>query len=241
MFGISISESLILDMYRVEVTNIGNGIVYRRYKNDAIEKEIFTKDISLKPIPIYPLFYPRFLTRYILCEFNTPIYVPPMDSINFYMFFPIDIAIYGYKDNYFTVLDIIPIHRLYKYTLYGPPSRYGDVGGVIARYFKVATSLEKPKELMQGFCISYIEVRNKLDRFTAISKILLDSSPLLIFYETGSWRCCTQHITVTINTSTIAVVEYDRKPIEQGFKSIDEPEEVKTPIIIFRNDMLWGY
>ncbi|MEM1678418.1 MAG: DUF432 domain-containing protein [Ignisphaera sp.] len=241
MFGDEIEASIVLDMYRIDVTKVEGNILYRRYRGETIEREILTKDVTLKLLPIYPIFYPRFVTRYILCEFSIPIYIPPMDSIALYMYLPIDIAVYGYKNSSFTILDIVPLHKLYKYTLYGPPSRYGDVGGVIARYCRTRVSLEEPRDLELGFCISHLEIRNKLEKFASMSKLLLDTSPLALFYGLGSWRCCTQHIRVIINSPSTAVVEYEKQPIEPGFKAVDEPEEAKASLISYRNEMVWGY
>ncbi|MEM0490482.1 MAG: DUF432 domain-containing protein [Ignisphaera sp.] len=240
MFGKEIETSVIVGMYRVYVDVLGDNVLYRRYRNDVVEKEVITKGV-LKLLPMYPVYYPRFITKYILCEFNRPIYVPPMDSLSLYFYLPIDAAVYSYSSSSFVIIDIIPLHNLYKYTLYGPPSRYGDMSGLIARYCKTDVFLEKPREIDLGFCLSHLEVRNKLDRFAILSKLLLDSSPLYIFYKYGSWRCCTQRIIVTINSSSTAVVEYEKEPIESGYRAIDEPEEVKSPLISFRSDMLWGY
>ncbi|MCS7112011.1 MAG: DUF432 domain-containing protein [Ignisphaera sp.] len=241
MFGMEISEPLVLGMHRIDVTRVGEGILYKRYRNGVIEREILAKNVTLKLMPIYPIFYPRFITRYILCEFSTPIYVPPMESIALYMHLPIDIAVYGYKNGSFTIIDVVPMHRLYKYTLYGPPSKYGDVGGVVARYCRTSTSLEKPTDVEVGFCLSQIEIKSRLEKFTVVSKLLLDSSPLAIFYKLGSWRCCTQHIMMMISSTSAAVVEYGGQPIESGFKALDEPEEAKAPLISSRSEMMWGY
>lgn len=241
MFGMELETPFELGAFRIDVVSREGGMIYRRYRGDTVEREVLTKGLTLKLMPIYPVLYPRFLTRYILCEFTTPIYIPPMDSIEFYIPLPIDVAVYGYRNDSFTVLDVVPIHPLYKYTLYGPPSRYGDISGVIARYCRVSSYLERHKELEIGFCTSSVEIRNRLGRFTVVSKILLDSSPLTIFYKLGSWRCCTQRITVTINSSSTAVVEYGKQSIEPGFEAIDMPDEIRTPMTISRSDMLWGY
>ncbi len=236
-----IVSPLMIDMYRIDITSVEGNVLYRRYRGEVIEKEILTtRNTTLKLLPIYPLYYPRFVTRYILCEFSTPIYISPMDSLSLYIYFPIDIAVYGYRNSFFTILDIVPLHKLYKYTLYGPPSRYGDVSGVITRYCRASVSLEKPRDLELGFCLSHLEIRNSLERFVVMSKLLLDSSLLTIFYELGSWRCCTQNIIVTINSLSTAVVEYEKQPIEPGFKAIDKPEEIKMHLIN-RSEMVWGY
>ncbi|MEM1526662.1 MAG: DUF432 domain-containing protein [Ignisphaera sp.] len=245
MFGKELKGSLNIGMYRIDVISEGNGIWYKRYRGDYIEKEVLTKEVTLKLLPMYPIFYPKFLTKYLLCNLSTPIHIPPDENIGFYILLPVDIAVYSYAkhtDKIYSILDIIPPHKVYKYTLYGPLSRYGDVGGTIARYLNVDVFLSQdPINQEVGFCISHVEVRNKLKKFVNVTKLLLDSSPLTIFYEVGSWRCCTQHIKVTITGSSTAVVEYDKEPLEPGFKVIDDVEETKMPFIIYRTDMIWGF
>ncbi|MEM3980461.1 MAG: DUF432 domain-containing protein, partial [Ignisphaera sp.] len=185
MFGKELEGSLDIGIHRIDVLRIGDSIWYKRYRGDYIEKEVLSKGVTLKLLPMYPIFYPRFLTKYILCNLSKPIHIPPDESISFYMLLPIDLAVYSYAnhtDKVYSILDIVPLHKVYKYTIYGPLSRYGDVGGIVARYLHVDVFLSHALVNQGvGFCISYVEVRNKLKKIVNITKILLDSSPLMLF------------------------------------------------------------
>lgn len=244
MFGEELEGALEIGGSRIELARFGDRVLYRRLRGGAVEREILTKGEVLRLLPLPTVFYPRHLTRYVLCHLSTPVHVPPGEAVGFYTLLPVDAAVYGFdvRGGSFGLLDVVPLQRVYKYAVYGPLSRYGDVGGLIARYVRVAVLPERPAWAEEpGFCLSYVEVLNESGRFATVTRLLLDASPLSLFYEPGSWRCCTQRARMSVTGPSTAVVSYEEEPVEQGFKKAEEPEETKDPLVQRETRMLWGY
>jgi len=236
MFGVEIVGSVSIGSHSVEVLKFELYTLYRRVTNGKCEKEVLVDpSLELRLVPIYPVFYPRFITQYILCRLERPITVAPGSSVSLYVEIPIDAAIYAYSKSNFTILDILPLHNTPKLILYGPLS-----GGVLARYC-IANIKNHPNHMPRpGKAIAKLTIRNNTKNIAIVSKVLLDSSPLRLYYVLNDLRVYTQEIVMNIVSSTSAIISYGQ-PFIENVKPIDDPHELKPPRIYNRTDMLWGY
>ncbi|ADM27588.1 Protein of unknown function DUF432 [Ignisphaera aggregans DSM 17230] len=235
MFGDVLLNSVSVDRHRIEIDRRGCCLLYKRFTDEKLEKEfIVDVAIELRLVPIYPVFYPRFITQYILCEFDKSIAVASGSSMVVHIEIPIDVAVYAYSKNSFTILDVLPLHLKPKLVLYGPIN-----GGVLARYCK--TKLVDPATVPElGWALSKLVLRNNTNSVVTVRKVLLDSSPLRLYYAPGKWLVYTQEITLNIVSSSSAIVSYGQ-PFIEGVQPIDDPPELRPPRIHNRTDMFWGY
>ena len=232
MYGIRLGEIEIRG-YRIKVENISNHNIYKRIRgNDTIKNIIIDKDITVETRPIYPLFYPKYITQFILCKLNK-LLVKPNSEIRIYGLMMLDLAIYALYNNNFNIIDIIPLHDKYKLVIYGT-----EQTGIIARHCNL--ELVERELHKEGYIIMPIKIRNETRSIREVNKILLDASPLKIFYKKGTWIARTQEIEVNILGSSTAIVLYGKGP-QDGFEQLEDPPELRPPRLLNRSDMMWGY
>lgn len=211
----------------------GGGVIYRRLLNNnvLVEEKIIGYDKFLAT-PFYPVLLPRRITNFILVDFIEKIRLAPGSYAEIYVYIPVDIAVYVYRDRYFDIIDVIEGTDP-KYALYGSTSM-----GIVARYMASKTFTEEPEPVF-GKAVSLLKIHNPLDEWIIFTQILLDSNNLALYYEERSWRAYTQEIHVTINSKTAASIKYGR-PFREGLRRIDDPKDFKPPRISPGTEMLWG-
>ena len=234
---IEVPSNVKLASYEIDVRLDGEYLTYRRIDTatGAERQYVLSRGIELRLVPMYPIFYPRFITQFILCKLEREIVVAPGASIRVALEIPVDIAVYAYSGNSFKILDILTIHRDAKYVLYGT-----TYSGTVAR-FCLARFVESIDRLEFGYAYMPLLIKNCMGRVARVSKVLLDASPLRLYYREGSlWYVTTQSITMNIVTETSAIVYYD-KPVDPRATPIDDPENLRPPRVYNRTDMLQGY
>ncbi len=233
---LSVPSEVKVHNYVLKILSDGNAIKYIR--TDSISNTekcyILSRGIELRLVPIYPIFYPKFITQFILCEFEHEIVVAPGASVRLKIAIPVDLAVYAYSGNSFKIVDVLPLHRDVKYVLYGT-----TYSGTVAR-FCIAKFIDSVEEFCIGYALSIITIKNCMGRVARVRRILLDASPLRLYYREGAWRVTTQSISMNIVTETSAIVYYE-KPIDPKAIPIDDPEHLRPPRIYNRTDMLQGY
>ncbi len=228
-------ESIRIGEHKIKIQKRKTGVV--EYKR-SIGEEIVASKIVLSPtrfelLPFYPVFLPKKITTYILVYLAEEIDVPPRKELDLYIKIPVDTAIYAYyQPHRFTIIDIFTENRV-KYCLYGPPDR-----GIIARYAESNLFFKKP-ECVRGEAIVPLHIRNRLDSWTIIGKILLDSQILKLYYENETWHAYTQHISMVVNSSVTASIYYGRRP-RYELKPIHDPPDLRPPRLLAKTEMLWG-
>ncbi len=231
---------LVVNGFRVEVQDRENGLkLYTRSRVEEgrsvlIVKKMVSGSVGLTPYPIYPIYNPRFITRYILCILDEELILAPRDSMRFYLRFPYDVAIYAEMAGEFRVLDVIPLHSRYKLSFYGH-----QASGLIARTCRSRVYVEEP-EFSVGWGIMPVYVVNETNRLAILGRILLDSSPLKLYYMPGSWAVYTQLVQINISTQSVAVITYG-DPIRGDIIPIEDPPEIRPPKIVSTTYMLWGF
>jgi len=224
-----------LQDYAIEIADQeGKGVKYARISKDGsvLANSIVVGSKSVNIVPIYPVLYPKRITDFVLVEFENRIDIAPGTETNFYVYIPVDIAVYAYRGRSFTIVDIIPGYNP-KYTLYGSPDE-----GVVARYMRTSTYDKQPKPEI-GKAISLVRVRNKTREWVTLTKILVHSANLKLYYEEGSWKACVQKLDVTIDSNSTASVTYG-EAFCKGLKLIDDPPQLRPSKMMYKTSMLWG-
>jgi len=220
--------------YFIEITDFnGKGVKYTRSENGSILADslvIGSHDVTI--VPMYPVLVPKRITEYVLVELNKRVDIAPSTNTEFYVQVPVDIAVYAYRGKNFTIVDLIPGYNP-KYTLYSNPNE-----GIIARYIKTGIHDHEPKAEI-GKAIALVRVRNKTREWVALTKVLLHSGNLRLYYEEGSWRACVQELNVAIDSKSTASVTY-REVTCRDVKPVDDPPGLRPPRIVYKTNMLWG-
>ncbi|ABN70051.1 Protein of unknown function DUF432 [Staphylothermus marinus F1] len=231
---LGIDKEYIVGKYLLSLEKIRDEIiVYRRSINNnvLVEQKIIGFDKVLIT-PFYPVLLPRKITSFVLVDFSEKIRLAPNSYTEIYIYIPVDIAVYVYRDTNFDIIDVIEGADP-KYALYGSTSM-----GVIARYSVSKTYVSEPEPVF-GKAVSLLKIHNTLDEWVLFTQILLDSNNLSIYYREKSWKAYTQEINVTINSKTTASIKYGRS-FRKGLRRIDDPKDFKPPRISPGTEMLWG-
>jgi len=237
MFGkLEVPCSLRIGRYYVSLSNEDSFVRY--YRVDTVSREeksyVISRGIELRLVPMYPIFYPKFVTQFILCVLEREVVVAPGASVRLWIEIPIDVAVYAYSGNSFKIIDVLPLHNDVKYVLYGT-----TYSGTVARLC-IARFAKGFEEVEFGYALSHLTIRNCMGRVARVRKVLLDASPLRLYYREGTSIVTTQMITMNIVTETSAIVYYE-KPIDPKAVPIDDPENLRPPRVYNRTDMLQGY
>jgi hypothetical protein len=217
--------------HQVSVERVGSDLL--RYRGPSASA-LVSDSVSMVLVPMYPVLKPRFVTRMILLELEEPILVGPEESVAFYVKLPIDVAVYAEPAarGSFRVVDVLETSGRAKLTLYGPIHE-----GVVARLVRSRVYVEEPEPSV-GYAVARIVFKNAGREVVSLSRVLLDSSPLKLYYEPGTWRAYTQEIVVS-GTRDSAIVVYG-DPLKGGLEEIKDPPELRPPRLFSRTDMPWG-
>ncbi|MET1160452.1 MAG: DUF432 domain-containing protein [Thermoprotei archaeon] len=232
-FGFFMQEARIGE-YHVVCGKQGQSIVYTRFKNDVIEtSKILDQALKFELVPLYPVFTPFTFTKYILLELTTPVIVSGNSHIEIYAVIPIDGGVYAYYNNGFSLIDAFPLNKV-KYALYGPVEE-----GVVARYYKSApyTDMRSPN---LGEALTKIRIVNKISEGIEVSKILLDSRLLKLYYKPQTNEAYTQEVVMNIIGKNKAIITYG-SPFVEDLTEINDPPGFKPPRLKGANEMLWGF
>jgi len=237
MFGTLSTGVLELGSNRIVIEDRGSSLLYRRIdlaSNSIAQEMLVSKNVELRLTPIYPVFYPKFVTQYMLCVLDKSITLAPGETLDVFASIPIDLAVYAYTPQSFRILDIVPLHSEIKYVLYGSID-----SGTIARLCTTSVHTTAPPPQL-GYAIARLVIKNGMGKIVSVTKILLDASPLRLYYRPGTWEAYTQTIYMNIVGDTIAIVSYG-SPFIDGVEPIDDPDSLRPPRIYNRTEMLQGY
>ena len=217
--------------YRVVVERESGGLL--RYRGPG-GSSLVADDLDLIAVPMYPVMKPAFVTRMILAVFREPIIVGPEETISFYFKLPVDVAIYATagEGSSFQVVDVLELSGEARLALYGPLH-----SGVVARKVVVDIELSEPRPSI-GYAVSKVVFKNAGRGVVRVSKLLLDASPLKIYYRRGSWEAYTQEVIVS-GSQEASIVVYG-EPFKDGMVELPDPPELRPPRLFSRTDMSWG-
>ena len=237
-FGVLGLGRFVVGDYVLVIEKFGEGLRYRRLFGERVVFDSFIVGASrLVLVPIYPVLVPKKITRFVLVEYSGFIDVGPGHSVSFYIYVPVDFAVYSYGSRGYSVVDVFEGVKP-KYAVYGPILGLERREAIIARYYRSEIYYEDPEPRL-GLAVTRVNVVNNTDSWARVSRILIDSNIATLYYEPGSWKTCLQELKMNINTSTTATIKYG-EPLYKDLMRIDDPKDLKPPKIGSTTEMLWG-
>ncbi|MCD6195537.1 MAG: DUF432 domain-containing protein [Staphylothermus sp.] len=238
VYGVLDRGRFVVGDYVLVIEKFGKGLRYRRLLGERVVFDSFIVGASrLVLVPIYPVLVPKKITRFVLVEYSGFVDVGPGHSVSFYIYVPVDFAVYSYGSRGYSVVDVFEGVNP-KYAVYGPILGLERGEAIIARYYRSEIYYEDPGP-RPGLAVTRVHVVNNTDSWARVSKILIDSNIATLYYEPGSWKTCLQELRVNINSPTTATVKYG-EPLYKELKRIDDPKDLKPPKIGSSTEMLWG-
>ncbi len=199
-------------------------IVYRRIcVGEEIEKLVLRPDATIHINPIEPVNLPKEITPHLLIEFERSFIVGPKQTRELFVSFPVEIGIYISDNKNFEVIDILTVAKK-KFTLYGEPQ-----SGVICKYWKsnVYTSKPSVNPLYEG--ILKINVKNLMNMWNEITKIVLNAYGMKIYYND---KMVCMNANMKVLGKTTAETDFINSPIDKKMKkSLELYTLRKLPIV----------
>lgn len=236
-YGVELVGSNVFGDHVVRVEKDSRVVVYERATNGelVVSRTIYSAS-RIIPIPLYPVNIPMLFTTYILVVFKKPLDLAPKESVTLYTTIPVDIAVYAVKNNEkneaINVVDVFSVKKV-KYGLYGPVDK-----GVVARYY-VSDYYFKEVDPSLGEALVKISAKNKTQEWVSVTRILLESNPLKLYYVEGEWKAYTQELSYIVSSRKTASVYYGR-PFKKDVKPIIDPPHLRQPVIHIKTNMIWG-
>jgi len=211
-----------------------NGNFYRYVREDKnkIEKDIFTESGRVIVNPVEPVNLPKEITNFLQIEFKKPFFSEPKSSVEVYITFPIEIAVFIAAKKSVGAIDIFSLQNP-KYTLYGDPRT-----GIICRYWKSEIYTDIPEVDMYREGIMKLRITNSHDEWVEINSVVLDIYGMKIYYgEEIVYSAASMNVT----SQKIAETRFIEKPLRTNMKRALELYVAKR-IVVKRNKfvMEWG-
>lgn len=228
--------------YKNDVITVGierNGEFYRYFRqftgNKRIEKILLSNSGRIVVNPVEPLNLPQEVTKYLEISFD-PIFIEPLGKKEFYLTFPIEIAVFVAAKNDIEVLDIFSLSTP-KYSLYGPPN-----GGVITRWHhsRIFSSIPEIDHNREG--ILSFSIENGTKEWVQVSRAVFESYGMKIYYGTPEQGKPVSMMTrMRIATKMMADTEFFDKPLLEGMaKSVELHTARDIPTVKRFFTMEWG-
>ncbi|MEM1579363.1 MAG: DUF432 domain-containing protein [Archaeoglobaceae archaeon] len=216
---------------RIWVEDEGFLRYHRKLGSEEIEK-ILVKDSEIIVNPVEPVNLPKNITNYLLIQFEKPILLEPVSSVEVFLTFPIEIGVFITKNWAFEDIDIFSLLRP-KFALYGEPR-----GGVIARYWcsGVFSRIPKVDPLENG--IIKLKIENLSDSWCEVTKAVFDVYGMKIYYSESLVSSIAE---LRVHSRRVAETIFVDKPLLNGMmKAIELYVAKKIPILSTKFTMEWG-
>ncbi|HEQ79124.1 MAG TPA: DUF432 domain-containing protein [Euryarchaeota archaeon] len=204
LFGL-LESSLEICGYKMEIQDG----TYRRFKGENVEKEAFVENGDMGVFPISPIHTPSVLGKYLMAEFDKPVYVSPKKTTILYATLPVEIGIFArFKDRYETVDVFSP--KKQKYALYGLPN-----DGFICRWAMTTPSTAPAKEtdFPKEAHIKLI-LKNSMSGWAKFDKAVFPAERARIYYGNGKMAYSTVEIEI-VNKGFSRSSIHDRTHLDQ--------------------------
>ncbi|KYC48093.1 MAG: hypothetical protein AMQ74_01633 [Candidatus Methanofastidiosum methylothiophilum] len=164
---------------QLSVEKEGKNLHYiRKCLDKSIEKILLSKDCGIIINPIEPLNTPKYITPYLLIEFEKAVFVEPKGTVNIFLTFPIEIGVFIYGRKGYDILDIFTLAKN-KFTLYGDPRN-----GIVCKYYKsdIYTSIPNEKDpMIEG--IMRLKLINSTENWAEINKAVFDAREMKVYFD----------------------------------------------------------
>jgi hypothetical protein len=162
----------------VSVQKEGEKILYmRECLGESIEKILVASSGKLLLNPVEPVNKPNALASHLLIEFANILQVEPKGTMNIFLTFPVEIAVFVPSNEEFEVIDAFTLTRQ-KFTLYGDP-----INGVICKYWKSSIYTAEPSlnRLEEG--LIDLTITNTTVDWVEVTKIVFNAYGMKIYYN----------------------------------------------------------
>ncbi len=190
----------------------GKNLHYKRICfNESVEKVLLSKDYSIIINPIEPLNTPKYITPYLLIEFENSILVEPKGSNNIFLTFPIEIGVFIYGKKGYDLLDLFTLAKN-KFTLYGDPRN-----GIICKYHKSKLYNSTPNNkncMVEG--VMKLKLINSTETWIEITKAVFDAREMKVYFDEN---LVSTKANMRIISSKTAETEFIKSGIKKGMKN----------------------
>lgn len=223
-----------IGQHMISISDEGGGS--RRYLRSSPGggfSAIISRGLNLVLVPMYPVFRPSFVTRFVLVELETPVLLAPQEAVEVYIVMEADLGVYAVGgDGSWSLFDVVQISERPSLVLYGPPD-----SGVVARRMRSWVYRSEPEPGI-GKVVALASLENSSREPVTVSRILVDCAPLKLYYRRGSWEAYTQELNLQAERFRGTVLY--RQPFKEGLVELEDPPEVRPPRFFQKTDMQWG-
>jgi len=162
----------------VSVQKEGENILYmRECLGESTEKILVAGSGKLLLNPVEPVNKPTTLPSHLLIEFANTLQVEPKGTMNIFLTFPVEIAVFMPSNEEFEVIDAFTLARQ-KFTLYGDP-----INGVICKYWKsrIYTAAPSLNRIQEG--LIELAVTNTTTGWIEVTKTVFNAYGMKIYYD----------------------------------------------------------
>jgi len=162
----------------VSVQKEGENVFYmRECLGESVEKILIAGSGKLLLNPVEPVNKPTTLPSHLLIEFEKTMQVEPKGTMNIFLTFPVEIAVFMPSNEEFEVIDAFTLARQ-KFTLYGDP-----INGVICKYWKSRIYTAEPSlnRIQEG--IVGLTITNTTTGWVEVTKAVFNAYGMKIFYD----------------------------------------------------------
>jgi len=163
---------------KVSVQKERDNILYmRECLGESTEKILVAGSGKLLLNPIEPVNKPKALASHLLIEFANTLQVEPKGTMNIFLAFPVEIAVFMPSNGEFEVIDAFTLARQ-KLTLYGDP-----INGVICKYWKsnIYTTEPSLNRIQEG--IVGLTITNTTTGWVEVTKAVFNAYGMKIYYD----------------------------------------------------------
>lgn len=168
------------EFFRIELKRMRDFLLYsRELKGEGkVEKKIIAAEKGRFILtPVEPVNIPQNITNYMQIELSKSIFIPPNETIVFYLKFPVEIGVFLAWRRSSEPIDVFSVEKT-KYTLYGEPRN-----GVVCRYWKseVYESFPNSEKFKEG--VMRLRIRNSTNEWCSVNSAVFDVYGMKMFYD----------------------------------------------------------
>ncbi len=189
--------------YTIRLTRGPAGMLeYQRLKDGEVVASSYvyhTRDVRL--IPARPMLLPeRNLASCLLIDFEKPVHIPPLASINLDTKIVVDLTVVTIEGRRHSIVDAFDPGVRPKLAFYGREPQ-----GVLCRYTRGLLHGGG----VPGFADARVSIVNSTESPVRVSMIVVPLSRMRMYYKPGTWRARASDIVMNVRSGRLAVVNVE--------------------------------